>query len=360
MNKYLLIILLYIIFLPVKVAFAGPASTQYELVEYGFGNGSTEGNTGGNTYQIFGNSGEQGIDKPNSGSFAALLGLIGTMQANVPPAPTFTNPSSYYNKLLLTINQGNNPSDTLYAISISTDNFSSDIRYVQSDNTIGSTYNLSNFQSYSAWGSGSGFLVIGLNSSTTYYVRVSALQGDYTHSPFGPVASAATVGSTLSFDIDIASTDSETAAPYTLAIGTLTPASVTTATNRIWFDFTTNAAFGGTIYVTGTNGGLNSTGNSYTISSATTNLASASEGYGAISASVTQSSGGPMLASTPYNNSADNVGVIDTSKRTVYTSSNAPVTGGRVSLSIKAKSSSITPAASDYQDVITAIATANF
>ena len=56
---------------------------------------------------------------------------------------------------------------------------------------------------------------------------------------------------------------------------------------------------------------------------------------------------------------SNNVGVLDTALRLAYTSTN-PVTAGRGSLVLKAKSQVSTPAASDYTDTLTLIAAASF
>ncbi len=59
------------------------------------------------------------------------------MQANVPPAPTFTNPASNYDRLKVVVNPGNNASDAVFAIAISSDDFVT-TQYVQSNATTGS------------------------------------------------------------------------------------------------------------------------------------------------------------------------------------------------------------------------------
>ena len=100
--------------------FAGPVSTNYELKDYTFGGGGTAKSDSTN-YSIFGVAGETEFGKPGSTSYKAGAGLVYTMMANLPPAPAFTNPASYYNKLKIVINSGSNPSDAKFAIAISTD-----------------------------------------------------------------------------------------------------------------------------------------------------------------------------------------------------------------------------------------------
>ena len=333
-----------------------PASTDYKLKSYEFGGGG--GTAQSADYSVEGIVG-QTAGSQKTGTYAAGSGLVFVQQANVPVAPTFVNTSSWYNKLKFTINTSNNPTDAKYAIAISTDNFTT-TNYIQSDNTIGATLGAEDFQTYATWGGASGGFVTGLTGSTTYYIKVKATQGKYTESGWGPVASAATVGSRLSFDIDVAPTDQETAAPYAVSMGTLTTGTVNTATDKVWIDLDTNGSSGGYVYVYDQYNGLRSAVTNYTITSASSDLTEASEGFGIQSASVTESAGGPLAAQSPYNGAGHNVGIVDTSIRTIYTSSNLPITAGRGSFYIKAKPKNITPASSDYTDTLTIIATASF
>jgi hypothetical protein len=271
--------------------------------------------------------------------------------ASTAAAPTFTNPNNYYNKLHITINKGGiDPSDYEYAIQVSTNPGFTSPLYVQSDNTLGVNLGNSNFQSYSAWGGASGIDIIGLTQGTTYYARVAARQGQYfTQSQWSATSTAATITSTFSFSLSANS----------LSIGTLTPASVSTSSN-VTATISTNGTGGGTVYIFGQNTGLLSSSTSYNIGSSTTDLTGASEGYGARAASVTQSSGGPMQVVSPYNGASNNVGVIDTNKRLMFDSSNAPVTSGQGVFQLKAKPANTAKAATDYADTLTVIASSTF
>jgi hypothetical protein len=348
----------------IKTSFVrAQTSTNYELENYGFGGGGVIDSASTN-YSLEAILGEI-AGKSSSTNYKANSGLIFAQNAAVPPVPTFVNSSNWYNKLKITINQtSGDPSTTEYAIAISTDNFVADTRYVQSDNTIGSVLGTEDFQTYTAWGGASGEFIIGLSSNTTYYVKVKSTRGKYTESAFGPVASAATVGLQVSFDIDIGggSDPGETASPYTIGFGNLNIGSVSTASNRAWIDFATNAEAGGWVFVYDQNAGLKSTVLNYTIGSATADLASGavSEGFGLQGASKTQTSGGPLDYTSPYNGSLDNVGVVNTVIREIFNSTSGPIVGGRGSISVKAKASSITPGSSDYADTITLIATGSF
>lgn len=336
-----------------------PASGNYKLMDFGFGAGGTATSSSSN-YSLFGTVGQVDQGSPSSSNYFIGAGLEYTLQASVSSAPTFTNPSNWYNKLKIVINRGGaDPTDTQYAIRIASG--SGQFQYVQSDNTVGSVLGLEDWQTYSAWGAGAGTNIIGLYPGTTYTVQIAAKQGQFfTQFMWSPAATASTSNPSLSFDIDIAPVDQSTSPPYTLNIGALSPGSVTTANDKVWVSIATNATNGGLIYILGTNTGLLSNTVSYTISAVSNDLSSVGEGYGAQNNSTTQSSGGPMQAVSPYDGSSNTVGILDTAKRTIYDSSGAPVVGGRVSFTIKAKASNTTPSANDYADTLTVLATGSF
>ncbi|TXH06772.1 MAG: hypothetical protein E6Q06_04965 [Candidatus Moraniibacteriota bacterium] len=336
-----------------SLLFAMPASTNYQLKDFGYGGGGVANGTSSN-YAIEGIAGEQNAGNIDGTNYDLGPGLQFTNQANVPPAPTFANPANYYNKLSLTLATGGNPSDTLFAIAISTDNFVT-TNYVQSDNTVGTTLGLEDYQTYSAWGGASGFTVIGLAASTTYKVKVKAWQGKFTETGYGPEASAATVGARLTFDIDVSASNTETSPPYATNIGSLVAGTVTDSPEKIWVDFDTNGESGGRVYVVASNAGLSSSRAAYTISAVTGNLTSLSEGFGAQSDTVANGLSEVAL----YDQTGNTVGTVDTTIREVFTAS-APTTSGRGSFLLKAKSSSVTPAASDYTEVLTVLASASF
>lgn len=357
-TKISLVLLIFLFAFPHYI-YAGPTSSSYELKDYGFGSGGTQSSSS-TSYKAFGITGETSGDKASSTNNKTVPGLVGTLQADVPSAPTFTNPASYYNKLKVVLNTGGNPTDATYAIAISTDNFATDTKYIQSDNTIGATLGAEDWQTYAVWGGATGFNVIGLTGNTTYTIKVEAQRGNFTQTGFGPTSQASTVAQSLSFDIDVSATDSETASPYALGFGTLTINSITTATNKVWIDIDTNGAGGAEVKMQGVNNGLLSTAASHTIASYSGDLSGQSEGYGAQGNSVAQTAGGPLALASPYNGAGANVGPIDTTNRTVFNSTGVPITSGRGSIVIKAKIAGTTPSASDYADVLTITASASY
>jgi hypothetical protein len=337
-------------------------STTYKLKGYEFGGG---GGTSieSTSYSMEGILGE-GAGDLESTSYKVGSGLTFVQNANTPPAPTFTNDSgNRYNKLKLVVNKDSgDPSDAKYAVAISADNFASDLRYVQSDGTIGATLGAEDYQTYAAWGGASGLYVINLVENTTYTVKVKSTQGIYTESPYSATAQAATVPLRISFDIDIggSSDPGETAAPYTIAFSDLSIGTVNTATNRGWIDFETNAEAGGYIYVYDQYAGLRSNTLNYTIPSVSSDLVSVSEGYGLQGASKTQTSGGPLSYVSPYDGTSNTVGIVNSTIREIFNTSSLPIVAARGSFSIKAKVANTTPGSSDYTDTLTLIAASSF
>ncbi len=336
---------------------AFPASTNYKLGDYNFGGGGNSGNS--TNYSMMSQLGQAIVNnKSTSPNYSINAGLIFEHQANVPSLSVFENPSNFYNKLRFVINTQNNSTDTTYALAISSNDFVTTY-YVKSDMTIGTSLSLINYQTYTAWGGASGNYVIGLDPSTTYKMKVSAMKGKFSESGWGPVITAATVDPQITFDIDVATTDIESAPPYSIDLGDLIPSTVVTSTSKIWVDIDTNANNGGSVFVYGKNNGLLSTNTAYTINSLSGNLDVATTGFGGQGSSVTQLSGGPLLIDAPYNGASNTVGVVDTSVRSIF-STVAPITSGRGSFVVKAKAANDSPAASDYTDMFTVVAATNF
>jgi len=324
---------------------AFPASTNYKLKDFGFGSGGV-GNATAGSYAMDAITGEQSGAPGANGGYKMVPGLLFTNQANVPIAPAFNNPNNYYNKLQIILDTSGNPSDTKFAIAISTDNFVT-TNYIQNDDTIGAVLGSEDYQTNVLWGA-SGFYVIGLAPGTTYKVKVKAMQGKFTETGYGPIATQATVSPTMSFNINI----------NTINFGSLTAGSVANSPNVV-VDFTTNGASGGKVYVIGQNGGLLSLSKSHIITSATTDLANPAEGFGAQGTLATQSSGGPLSIVAPYNVATTNVGIVNSSVREIFSSSN-PIVGGQGTFILKAKSVALTQAANDYSELLTVIASGSF
>jgi hypothetical protein len=334
-----------------------PASASYKLDSYGFGSGGTA-NSGSSTYRVNGIAGDAASGTSSSSNYSFKGGETHEKEANVPTI-TISNDDRWYNKLKVVIGPQNNPSDALFAVAISTDNFVSDTRYVKSDFTIGTSLSFSDYLTYASWDSATGQLIRGLSRSTVYTVKAKAFRGKFTESGYGPTSSAATVDPQLSFDIDVAATDISTSPPYEIDFGTIPVSTVTDSPKRVWVSIDTNGESGGMVYLSGANSGLKSTEASYTIASSTADLGSTAEGFGAQGVTATQGSEGPLTILAPYNGAGGNVGVEDSVIRQIF-SSTGPIVSGRGSFILKTKTKPLTPESVDYQELVTVIGAASF
>jgi hypothetical protein len=337
-----------------------PTTSNYSLQSFGFGSGGTSNSTTSN-YALEGITGELSGQTATTSNYQAKPGFIQTEQANVPKV-TLSNPNSYYDKLKFVLDQQSNPTDALYALQVCvgvdwTPSCGGTTLYVKSDDTLGASLTLTDYQTYSAWGGASGTTIIGLANNTTYYIRAKATQGKFTESGYGPSSNAATVGQQLSFCLY--SNANCGAGGSSEAFGGLTAGSIANSPTNIGVDFATNANAGGKIYIYSLNAGLSSTSASFTLSSATADLSSVNSGYGAQVVSSSQSSGGPFSSVLPYNGSGNNVGVLNTTASAII-GSTSPLSGGTGAIQLQAKPSNTTPEASDYTDTITVIAAAAF
>lgn len=320
------------------------ASPHYQLKSYSIGPGGT--NTAqSTTYRAQASVGEQSNNSTKSTNYTANNGSIQTEQLNAPPAPTLSNgANSYYNQLGIIINTGNNPSDSTYAVAVSTNNFTS-TSYVQLDGSLGSQ---PFYQSYIAWGGATGSFIVGLTPSTNYQVKVAAMEGQFTNTNFGSSASISTVSPAISFSLS----------GNSLNLGNLLPGTINTSP-VVSVNISTNANYGGSVYVSGVNQGLKSLSANYLLPSLTGNLSSFSEGFGIQAQNPNQSSGGPITILSPYNVTGSNVGN-DLNVPQQVLNSSSPVVAGSAAITTLAKDSPNSPAASDYQEVLNFIAAANY
>jgi hypothetical protein len=321
------------------------SSSNYQLQNYSIGPGATNSSSS-TTYKLQGTVGEQANGSTAGSTKTANNGSVQTEQLNVPGAPTLSNGSgTYYNQLGCIINTSNDPSDTTYAIEVATNSSFTSPSYVQASDTLGAS---PVYQSYSSWGGGSGFLIIGLSSSTTYYVKVAAKEGLFTNTEYGPYASLATVNPTITFSVS----------PNSASLGSFLPNTIVTSSN-LSFSYATNAASGGNVYVIGKNNGFLSSSQSYLIPAYSGNLASTSQGFGIQASNPNQTSGGPLTTVSPFNGTGNTVGAESNTLQPILTTS-APIVGGTANADVQAKASSTAPAVNDYQEVFTFIAAASF
>ncbi len=333
-----------------------PSSTNFSLDGFSFGNAGGS-SIGSSNYSMNASVGEVSTQNLSGTSYAVSTGLANVLQSNVPMFVTFDNPGNYYNKLRFILDEQENPSDTRYAIAISDDNFIT-TKFVKSDNTVGLTLEPTDYQTYLDWGGSIGTEITGLEFGTQYSIKAKAIQGIFTETDYGPYATASTFTPQLTFDLDTASTDTETASPYIVSFGDLASGVVNTATNKIWIDIDTNAVSGANVYIYSKNNGLYSTTALSLIDAVTGNLDALGIGIGIRNDTVTQTSG-LLTVLPPYNVLNNNVGIVDNSLRSILIS-NSPIVAGRASFLVKAKINSSTTAATDYSETYTIIASANF
>jgi hypothetical protein len=331
-------------------------SSNYSLNSYSVGPAGTN-NSHSTTYYTQSTGGEVSGNTVQSTHYGGTSGGVQTEQLATPQVPTVSNGSStFYNHLLVTLNNNagtnNYPSDTTFSIGVSTTNCftstcvgSGAVKFVQTGGALSTSQF---YQSYSAWGSSSGTTITGLTSNTTYYVAVAATQGTFTNTAYGTSASSTTASPTVTFSVT----------PNTLSFSNLLPGSVYTS-STVTFGLATNAMYGATIYNTGLNGGLHSTLRSATIPAATGNLASSSHGFGLQGVSASQTSGGPLSISSPYNGTGNNVGTESSSYSPIFTTSSS-IVGGSATMNMQAKAAMTDPASADYQETVTFVAAASF
>ncbi|HEY4161152.1 MAG TPA: hypothetical protein VGM08_03760 [Candidatus Saccharimonadales bacterium] len=332
------------------------SSSNYGLNSYSVGPAGTS-NSHSTTYYTQSTGGEASGNSTTSTHNAGTSGGVQAEQLAVPQAPTVSNGSgAYYNHLLITLNDnaGTNayPADVTFSIGVSTVNCftsacvgSGAVKFVQTGGSLGGSQF---YQTYSAWGSGSGTSVVGLVPSTTYYVAVAAEQGTFTNTEYSASSSVATASPSLTFSVT----------PNTLSFSSLLPGTTFTS-GTVTFSLATNAAYGANIYNAGQNGGLHSILTGSTIPALSGNLATSSHGFGLQGLSASQTSGGPLSIDSPYNGTGNTVGTESAGYTPTFTTS-AAITGGSATLKMQAKAASNDPASSDYGEVITFLAAASF
>ncbi len=185
------------------------------------------------------------------------------------------------------------------------------------------------------------------------------------------VTVTAAVNASITFDIDTATTDTNSNAPYSVALGTLTTGAVSgsneSSINSIWLDLDTNASGGAVVTVSSTNSSLKSTSTpADTIPSANGTMAAGTANYGLCIKSITQTTGtlakvapfnGATCTSTPAGNV---VGGLTGSAQDILNTSNVAIAAGRAEIMVDAAINGTTNAHSDYTDTLKFIATGTF
>ncbi len=317
----------------------------------------------------------------SSNNYTLGTGVTNTWKANVPKVKCFETISSgssacdnpavtagmvevcgqggCFNKARFEIDPQDNPSDTLYSVRISTDPSWSTWQYIDGSTFLienAASHDINDYLTESSWETPT-FNILGLNPNTTYYLKLTALHGDFTETEPSTDANTTTSYPMITFDIDIANTSGaavETGGPYAVDLGTITYPNVSTAANLIWMDVGTNMTQGVQVFGESLNGGLFSASSSNTIPSIDVDLDSA-KGFGIQEYSTTQTYLGPLQATSSFSQSGNIVGGIsDVFPGTeILNSSSSPVYEGRISYYVKAKADETTISAGDYTDTLT-------
>jgi len=194
------------------------------------------------------------------------------------------------------------------------------------------------------------------------------------------VAVTASVNATLTFDLDTAGSNDdtcdtdETAAPYSISLGTITNTDSRVsgngdAINMICVDLDTNASAGAVVTVANANGasGLVSTSTpADDIDNAEGSIADNTENYDLCIVTATASTGtlddegdydGDSCAADTETN---DVGDLTTTGDIIFDTNGAPIASGRGTIAVNASITIAQPAHNDYTDALTFIATGTF
>ena len=193
------------------------------------------------------------------------------------------------------------------------------------------------------------------------------------------VTVTATVAPSITFDIDTQSASNtlpnttESAAPYTVALGSITTtdtrvSGTTDGVNFIMLDLDTNASGGAVVTVKNANGanGLASTAvPADDIDSASSAVSDGVENYGICSVTTSATTGtftavAPFASSCTGNTEGNTVGGFDGTAQTIYNTGGAAISVGRAMIAVQASIDTLTAAHNDYTDTLTFIATGTF
>ncbi|MFW5719855.1 MAG: hypothetical protein ACOCXT_02400 [Candidatus Dojkabacteria bacterium] len=316
-------------------------------------------------------------DTTQTGDFKIKSGLQPTFEANVPELSVLTNDDSdvqLYDKLVFTINPNGNPvtaDGTYFAVQISTTSDFSTFNYVNPTNFQPDIVTASDLSIYfkpcaqtttdplddNRWDCGniSGLkrYIQGLETNVTYYVRVTAMNGDFTHSEPGPALSATTASIILYLALD--SNASEFGALKSGQVNTASPATQVTAR--------TNAQNGYTVSIQGTGdgvtpeSGLYASAVNYLLASTSGNLSAMTdaEGYGIFADQISGSSAiDPKWDQGQAGRDATYVGqLMSASSEVLFQNANpTDATGDIIQTNYLATTSLTSPASKGYQDIL--------
>ncbi|MBN2100476.1 hypothetical protein JW710_01080 [Candidatus Dojkabacteria bacterium] len=371
-----------------KVVAQNLESDNYRIIDPSIDAGGNDDASSG-TYNLLDSIGGSINDERfESSNYKLGTGIGYTFMANVPVVTYFQTDDSAmialcgeggcYNRAKFELDPENNPTETLYLVEISTDDWTTVqcIDGTTKEPKAISSKNINDYLTEATW-EAEDFNLLGLASSTEYKIRLRALNGDFTESEPGPDATESTTDPSISFDINISGdTWASTSAPYEIDSWEITTVAPSTADDLIWLDMGTNAVAGAIIQVRDTNQGLLSSYTGESIDSISDDLSSVSEGFGLkVDTSKTlPATGQPgyfIEASTYDTAGAQEVGELYATPTIIFctrpnsgdncsTGTGEPISGARSGIWLKARAAPIRSAASDYTDQITFTAIGTF
>ncbi len=185
----------------------------------------------------------------------------------------------------------------------------------------------------------------------------------------------AQVSPSITFDLNANTNNAPQAAPYSVALGTLTTGTVkhsnNSGVNSIWANLDTNASGGAIVTVLSQNAALASQSvPSDTIPNSAASMAAGVANYGLCVNTITvpSATGGTFQAAAPYNlGTCDPAGSTNAVKTlsmitptSILNTNSSGASGGVAEILVNAAISNSTIAHSDYEDVLTFIATGTF
>ncbi len=231
---YNIVISMVVLIVPLSLFAQVPSSSNFRLdtSDFNYSDGLMSSSS---NYSSRAAAGAVEENKNTSSAFHFFSGFFPPSYPGIPGVPTLTNTGGMlYNSLDFIISTGGNRADTNYAIAISSDGFAT-TKFIQADDTVG---DVPAWQTYIAWGGGTGQRVYGLTPNTTYQIKVKARFGPDSETGYSLVAQAATILPTLTVIIE--------GLPAGTAIGTATTTVSSSPTDIIF-----NALQPGTIKIAG-------------------------------------------------------------------------------------------------------------
>lgn len=265
-----------------------------------------------------------------------------------------------YNRARFEIDPAGNATDTLYSIQITTDPSWNTFNFIDASTFLVeplANHDINDYLTKDGWENiPSTFNIYGLEPETQYYLRATALHGDFTETEPGPAATATTALPQVSITLDVADSGgggSQAPGPFLVDLGVLTLGTVTTADNLIWIEINTNLASGAKAYVRSQYNGLFTAAGSYTLPTSNADLA-ASPGFGLQNFSFSQQYLGALAVFGDFTGGGEQVGGVPNQlySKQILNTSLLPIYNGVANFLVKARPAEDSPSTIDYTETI--------